>query len=62
MVIRQTLLTQMHYEVTPATNTGLAKVAVQCSADTSVVKIATFAKPETVGGNFTKQNVEHKKV
>ena len=31
----------------PATNTGLAKVAVQCSADTFVVKIATFAKPET---------------
>jgi len=30
-------------------NTGLAKVAVQCSADTFVVKIATFAKPETVG-------------
>ena len=47
-----------------ATNTGLAKVAVQCSADTFVVnqnwfsastfvvKIATFAKPETVSGNF----------
>ena len=32
----------------PAGNTGLAKVAVQCSADTFVVKIATFAKPETV--------------
>ena len=31
-----------------AHNTGLAKVAVQCSADTFVVKIATFAKPETV--------------
>ena len=29
-------------------NTGLAKVAVQYSADTFVVKIATFAKPETV--------------
>ena len=27
-------------------NTGLAKVAVQYSADTFVVKIATFAKPE----------------
>jgi len=26
----------------------LAKVAVQCSADTFVVKIDTFAKPETV--------------
>jgi len=46
---------------TPACNSGLAKVAVQCSADTFVVnqiwfsastfvvKIATFAKPETVG-------------
>jgi hypothetical protein len=46
-----------------AYNTGLAKVAVQCSADTFVVnqnwfsastfvvKIATFAKPETVIGN-----------
>jgi hypothetical protein len=45
-------------------NTGLAKVAVQCSADTFVVnqnwfsastfvvKIATFAKPENVMGNF----------
>jgi hypothetical protein len=29
-------------------NTGLAKVAVWCSADTFVVKIATFAKPEIV--------------
>ena len=48
-------------------NTGLAKVAVQCSADTFVVnqnlvlrinpprrmvKIATFAKPETVSGQL----------
>jgi len=32
----------------PACNTGLAKVAVQRSADTFVVKIATFAKPQTV--------------
>jgi hypothetical protein len=31
-----------------AHNTGFAKVAVQCSADTFVVKIATFAKPENV--------------
>jgi hypothetical protein len=31
-----------------AYNTGLAKVAVQCSADTFVVKIATFAKPQNV--------------
>jgi hypothetical protein len=30
------------------TNTNCAKVAAQCSADTFVVKIATFAKPETV--------------
>jgi len=29
----------------------LAKVAVQCSADTFVVKIATFAKPENVSSN-----------
>jgi hypothetical protein len=29
-------------------NTGLAKVAVKCSAETFVVKIATYAKPETV--------------
>jgi hypothetical protein len=28
-------------------NTGLAKVALHCSASTFVVKIATFAKPET---------------
>jgi hypothetical protein len=47
-------------------NTGLAKVAVQCSADTFVVtqslvlrinicgKIATFAKPENVSSNFMK--------
>jgi hypothetical protein len=46
-----------------ACNTGLAKVAVQCSADTFVVnqvwfsastfvvKIATFAKPESVISN-----------
>jgi hypothetical protein len=33
-------------------NTGLAKVAVQCYADTFVVKIATFAKPENVTGNY----------
>jgi hypothetical protein len=31
-----------------ACNTGLAKEAVQCSADTFVVKIATFAKPKNV--------------
>jgi len=54
-------------EKTPAGNTGLAKVAVQCSAETFVVnqslvlrinpesirdgKIATFAKPENVSSN-----------
>jgi len=32
----------------------LAKVAVQYSATTFVVKIATFAKPETVGNKFNK--------
>jgi hypothetical protein len=47
----------------PAHNTGLVKVAVQCSADTFVInqiwfsastfvlKIATFAKPETFTSN-----------
>jgi hypothetical protein len=30
-----------------AYNTGLAKEAVLCSANTFVVQIATFAKPET---------------
>jgi hypothetical protein len=35
-----------------AGNTGLAKVAVLCSADTFVVKIATFAKPENVVCNL----------
>ncbi len=37
-------------------NTGLAKVAVQCSAATFVVKTATFAKPETVSSNAKRQN------
>ncbi len=36
-------------------NTGLAKVAVQCSASTFVVKIATFAKPETVMAHFKRK-------
>jgi hypothetical protein len=40
---------------TAATNTGLAKVAVQCSADTFVVKIATFANPENVMGKLSKK-------
>ena len=34
-----------------ATNTGLVKVAVPCSAATFAVKIVTFAKPETVTCN-----------
>jgi hypothetical protein len=53
-------------------NTGLAKVAVQCSADsfvvnqnwfsasTFVVKIATFAKPETVMGKLKKRHNGHR--
>jgi hypothetical protein len=43
-----------------AGNTGLAKVAVLCSADTFVVKIATFAKPENVSVHCkkTKQTTE----
>lgn len=32
-------------------NRGLAKVAVQCPADTFVMKIATFTKPETASSN-----------
>ena len=40
-------------------NTGLAKVAVQCSADTFVVKIATFAKPETVISKPKRQQCNH---
>jgi hypothetical protein len=39
-------------------NTGLAKVAVQCSEDTFVVKIATFAKPETVGRHLKKNTIK----
>ena len=41
---------------TPAYNTGLAKVAVQCSASKFVVKIATFAKPENVMDKFSENN------
>ncbi len=40
-------------------NTGLAKVAVQFSADTFVVKIATFAKPENVSGNCTELHLNY---
>jgi len=46
---------------TSATNSGLAKVAVQCSAGTFVVKIATFSKPQNVTTNVkTQNNDEHK--
>ena len=53
-------------------NTGLAKVAVQCSADTFVVnqslvlrisicgKNATFAKPENVMCHITTENKQTK--
>jgi hypothetical protein len=40
-------------------NTGLAKVAVQCSADTFVVKIATFAKPENVTTNINEDTINN---
>jgi hypothetical protein len=52
-------------------NTGLAKVAFQCSADTFavnqslfsastfVVKIPTFAKPQTVRGKPTNKTPKH---
>ena len=33
-------------------NTGLAKVAVQCSVEAFVVKIATFARRETVSSKL----------
>jgi hypothetical protein len=33
---------------------GLAKVAVQCSADTIVAQTTTFSKPETVSNNLKK--------
>jgi hypothetical protein len=37
---------------TPVCNTGLAKVAVQCSASTFVVKIATFDKLKPEKASF----------
>jgi len=56
-----------------AANSGLAKVAVQCSADTflvnqiwfsvsipiaiGMVKIATFAKPQIVVGEFNRPEI-----
>ena len=49
------------FERKPAHNTGLAKVAVQCSAETFVVKIATFAKPENVMGKFMKRQPNGKR-
>jgi hypothetical protein len=39
-------------------NTGLAKVAVQCSASTFVVKIATFAKPENVSVHWKTETTQ----
>ena len=41
-----------------ACNTGLAKVAVQCSASTFVVKIAAFGNTEIVNGNLNKRNTK----
>lgn len=38
-----------------AHNMGLAKVAVQCSSDTFVLKIPAFAKRQTVSCNFSEQ-------
>ncbi|MFZ1514325.1 MAG: hypothetical protein WAT21_02940, partial [Saprospiraceae bacterium] len=63
---RQTMTETTTTDRRAACNTGLAKVAVQCSADTFVVnqnwfsastfvvKIATFAKPENVMPNAKK--------
>jgi hypothetical protein len=45
-----------------AGNKGFAKLAVQCSADSFVVKIATFTKPENVLCNkqlTLKKNEKH---
>jgi len=47
-------LTNSEQEVARAHNSGFKKLAVQCSTSTFVVKIATFAKPETVMGKFLK--------
>ena len=43
--------TNIRTERTPASNNGLAIVAVQCSAHTLVVKVTTSDKPETIIGN-----------
>jgi len=60
----QTMDNKVTTDITPAGNSGLAKVAVQCSADTFVVnqslvlrinicgKIATFAKPQNDVAKF----------
>ncbi|MEY5132658.1 MAG: hypothetical protein RLZZ198_662 [Bacteroidota bacterium] len=40
----------------PATKSGLAKVAVQCSADIFVVKMASFAKPNNVKSMLKNKN------
>jgi hypothetical protein len=50
-------------ERTTGYNTGLAKVALQCSASTFVVKIANFLKLQNVSGNpMTKAEPLTKKV
>ena len=51
MVIRQILLTRMYFEEMPVTNTGLAKVAVQCSADTFVVNQTLVLRINICGEN-----------
>jgi hypothetical protein len=63
-------LTTYHFEKNTAGNRRLAKVAVQCFADTFVVnqnwfsastfvvKIATFAKHQTVIGHFKRRQRE----
>lgn len=47
---------QGRWKITTCYNSGLAKVAVQCSADTFVVKIATFVKAQNVRCHYTKTN------
>jgi hypothetical protein len=44
-----------------AYNKGLAKMAVQCSTDTFVVKIAAFAKPQNVSGQIKDDTQQGKK-
>ena len=47
-------------EKTPAANTGLAKVAVQCSADTFVVKSPPIANLQTFIGDFNDDTTTNK--